>query len=71
MALMLVDKIKSLSLSLLLGLMSTVVFVFSGLKLISVRRSIPINHAANFAWQNSIANWPLDFRLAIAGAIAL
>lgn len=67
---MLVDKIKSLSLSLLLGLMSTVVFVFSGLKLISVRRSIPINHAANFAWQNSIANWPLDFRLAIAGAIA-
>ena len=66
---MLVDKIKSFLLSLLFGSMFTVVFAFSGLKLISARRNIPINHAANFAWQNSITNWPLDLQLAMAAAL--
>lgn len=66
---MLVDKIKSLLLSLLLGSMSTIVFVFTGLKLICARRSIPVNHAANFAWQNPVTNWPLDLQLAIAAAL--
>lgn len=66
---MLVDKIKSFFLSLLLCSMSAIVFAFAGLKLISARRNISINHAANFAWQNSIANWPLDLRLAIVTAL--
>ena len=66
---MLLDKIKSFSLSLLLGSMSAIVFAFAGLKLISARRGILVNHAANFAWQNSIGNWPLDLRLAIVTAL--
>ena len=66
---MLVDKIKNFLLLLLFGSMFTVVFAFAGLKLISARRNIPINHAANFAWQNSITNWPLDLQLAMAAAL--